>query len=622
MWRVTVPYVWRAGRERWVNVLVVAVGGVVAGGVATAKSLLESGIIQQVADAITSRDTSSVLSRPLDRFSATDGDWAARLTGWLLPGIALREAVVVYLLVSITGACMAVITTSSRESISRSLFARLYAAGLNSAFKNNAAADVQANEPGGLAGAVQQGARSVSSGYAFLVEALQYVVALSTIVLLLSGVSPVFAAFCVTLAILFAGISWIRGRHLAAKREYFDEQRRDLFAFTDDVISNRDVLLAHERKDSYVKKLTGTAKTLATVDKQLSVRERAYSGTVNVLYDAGRIGILAVVLWAASRGSAVEKVGDAYFYISIFTRLMSPIQSLLTGYDDVRRSMSSSKILVGLLKAPSEHRVPVDDSKASPSDNASEAARLERVNFAYPGGPQVVEDCSFRVPRGGVTLIVGRSGAGKTTIARMLLGFHQPQVGIVEVLGRRLDTWEHDALLAKMSYLAQTGHIVEGTVRENLFADESLPVDQLVMALHAAGLVRDPLEADELLAKEAREMSEGQKQRLALARILVDRSPLIVLDEPLAGVDVFTFEEVKDALVEWMNDPERTVVLISHRLAFASCASHVVVLGTKGQVIEEGAPAALASNPGGQFARLLDVTKAELTPAAGTPATP
>jgi ABC-type multidrug transport system fused ATPase/permease subunit len=607
VWRTTGPFLWQTIKARRRDLVLVVIGGFVAGTIATLKSYIESVVIQSVADAISNGHPNDAWSTHLQPISTSDGDWVLGVANLVTQPLTLSAGLVVYVVSSVLAALFTLMTTAARQNMTRHMFTSLFASGLNAAFSKGSPEQPQ-DEPGGLAGAIQQGAKSVSDDYGLLIEGTQYLVVIGTIVVTLSSVSINFALLCTGVTLVLATLSWLQGIHLNKRREKYDDQRKKLFGSTDDVLINRDVLLAHERKAKYVDHLAVESRALATIDKQLSIREQAYNGTVSVVQEIGTIAILGVVLIAASQGVPVDRVGQAYFYVAIFGRLMEPIRGLLSGYDSVRSSLSTSRTLVSLLTPRSAADVAV--TPALPP--ASSAARLHRVCFTYPSGRQVLSDCSFDVPSGGVTLIVGRSGSGKTTIARLLLGFLNAEAGTVEVLSRPVEAWDHEDMLARMSYLAQTGHVVDGSVGENLFAAVGVSHDELVQVILQVGLAENPAQAAQVLDQEAHELSEGQKQRLALARILVDRSPIAVLDEPLAGVDAFTFQEVRPHLTTWMNDPTRTVVLISHRLAFASLATHVVMVGTHGQVLEEGDPGDLLDRPDGTFRRLVLAARQEL----------
>jgi ABC-type multidrug transport system fused ATPase/permease subunit len=144
---------------------------------------------------------------------------------------------------------------------------------------------------------------------------------------------------------------------------------------------------------------------------------------------------------------------------------------------------------------------------------------------------------------------------------------------------------------------------VEDTVRDNLFAKKS--DDELEQAL-----VRVRLH-DAELGKIATKLSIGQKQRVGLARLLLDRADIVLLDEPLSGVDAFTLMELDEELRRYFGDDSRTFVVISHRLMFTSYADHVVVI-EDGVKVEEGSPTELRDKPDGRFAALVSAARTEI----------
>ena len=604
MWRTTRPYLWDALWHNRLAMLTLFFGGIVAGSVATAKSLIESALLEAFSSTLQHSADSAGWSTEVTASGGGSLLNPATWTAWLVNQTTLVGALGIYVAVTVLAFGFTVFTANARQGLSRYLFTRLHSDGLSAAFRVDSDTAMQRNEPGGLTGAVQQGASAISGGYALAASAVQYLVALLTVLWALAQTSPIISAGTVVLAFVLALCSLARGRFLRKQREAFDKRRRELFAYTDDVISNREVLLAHEQKPSTVLRLRGVAEDLATIDKSLSTKESGFSGLVDMLVDLGRFAILAVVLGVAlyGTGTGAGNVGDAYFFISLFIRAMTPIQGLLHGYDEVRRSMSSSKTLVELL---GRHDEDTEEGVTTVDEN-SPAVVLDNVTYTYPGplGKLAVQDCSFTVPRGSVTLLVGRSGFGKTTIARLLLGFLTPQSGTVSVLGHSVADWNHKEMLDKMSYAAQTAHAIEESVRVNLFARTGTPEAKLADALVRAGL-------DVGLDDEAKDLSEGQMQRLALARILVDESELVILDEPLAGVDALTFAEVRSDLETWMSSPDRTVLLISHRLDFSAIATQVVVIGDHGSVEEDGPPRDLAGN-GRSFSKMLSAARVDL----------
>src|SRR5262249_11802688 len=115
-----------------------------------------------------------------------------------------------------------------------------------------------------------------------------------------------------------------------------------------------------------------------------------------------------------------------------------------------------------------------------------------------------------------------------------------------------------------------------------------------------------------ILGRLARDLSGGEPQRLSFARMMLDQSDIVILDEPFAGVDIFTMRDLHPVLGRIMTAGKRTIVMFSHRLAFADFARHVVVFGENGQIAEEGSPSELLKK-NGEFAKLCSEARAQLT---------
>lgn len=607
--RLTRPSVIQACKRHWPSVLWIVGGGVVAGLLATAKSFVESRFFQVAADAIEQGTVDDVLTTPMGSVASSDSGWQGDAADWAFGGLTVGWALLAYLGLLALTTGVAVLTATSRGTLTRATFVDLLSRGTQAAFVADDPREIDRSvdgrarpqEPGGLAGAVQLGAYSVANAWSLAISAVQHLVALASIVLLLANVGLRFVVLLFGLVVILALLSRAQAHALEARREKFDDQRRRLYSEVDDLLLNRDVLRAHERTTVSLGKLRGSATALGESDRALDRDESWFRGLGHLVTDAGLITLIVLVAWLASDGLGVSEIGDVYFYTSLYWRMLSPVRGLLQGYDDVRRSVSSSRTLIELLALASPDH---DWGEAREVEPSTSAARFVDVQYRLPEGRQILSGASFDIPAGGVTLLVGRSGAGKTTIARLMLGFLTPTGGRIEVLGRDQGSWNHAAMLEHMSYLAQTGHVVSGTVGENLFAADEVDENGAADVLCVVGLAAGRSDGSSLLERDAGELSEGQKQRLALARILVDRSPLVVLDEPLAGVDVFTFAVARDALTRWLTDSNRSVVLVSHRLAFESLATHVVVLGDDGRVSEQGTPAELRSQ-GGVFAELV-----------------
>jgi ABC-type multidrug transport system fused ATPase/permease subunit len=227
------------------------------------------------------------------------------------------------------------------------------------------------------------------------------------------------------------------------------------------------------------------------------------------------------------------------------------------------------------------------------------------VSFCYPNRPEVLEKFDLALPRGKVTALVGHTGAGKTTIANLLLRYYDVTAGAITINGTDVRAIELEQLRGHIGYVAQDPFLFDGTVEENLrLARPDASEADLVAALDAAAawdfVQRLPDGMRTRIGERGIRLSMGEKQRLTIARVILKNPPLVVLDEATASVDTLTearIQQAIDALVR-----ERTTLVIAHRLSTVRKADQIVVI-ERGRILETGTHAGLLSR-GGHYAEL------------------
>jgi thiol reductant ABC exporter CydD subunit len=227
--------------------------------------------------------------------------------------------------------------------------------------------------------------------------------------------------------------------------------------------------------------------------------------------------------------------------------------------------------------------------------------RFDRVNFAYDHGQRpALQDFSLTIPHGKTMALVGATGAGKSTVANLLLRFGEPDRGSITVEGVSLGEIDPAAWRSRVAWVPQQPHLFHGTIGDNLrLARADAREADLIVAAQAAQLhdfiAQLPLGYDTPIGEQGTRLSGGQQQRLAIARAFLKDAPLLVLDEATAHLDAAREAAIQGVLARLMRG--RTVLIIAHRLKLVYVADQVAVLD-RGKVIEVGDPRALLDQAG------------------------
>jgi len=318
---------------------------------------------------------------------------------------------------------------------------------------------------------------------------------------------------------------------------------------------------------------------------------------------------LALLIWYGSDRIVAESLtfGALVAFIQYTNRFFLPIRDLGAKYTVMQWAMASAERIFGLLdRAPAI--VSPEGSRARPARSGSLAIELDSVWFAYGGDEWVLRDCSFSVAPGERVAIVGATGEGKTTCARLLNRSYDVRQGRVLVDGVDVREWDLASLRRHVGIIFQDSVLFAGTIEENLRlgADGAVSPADLTRAIETsrAGFVTDlPRGLGEMLGERGANVSHGQRQLLAIARALVYNPAVLVLDEAMSSVDPESEALIRQAMTGLL--ARRTSITIAHRLSTVHAADRILVLH-RGRVHEDGTHTELLRR-GGLYARLYEL---------------
>ncbi len=325
-----------------------------------------------------------------------------------------------------------------------------------------------------------------------------------------------------------------------------------------------------------------------------------------VNYVAGNAVIFALGGWLFARGSLT--LGSAYLVFHYAEMMRHPLERIRTQLEDMQKA-GAGIVRVRELFAL---RPVLADRAAAHLPRGPLSLELRGVDFAYDDGDEdrpvrVLHALDVAVAPGRVLGVLGRTGSGKTTLARLLTRLYDPKRGRVVIGGVPADEVPLAELRRRVGMVTQDVQLLRASIRDNLtFFDHSVPDDEVWEALDQLGLSQwvaaKPRGLDTMLQAGGGGLSAGEAQLLALTRIFLEDSGLVVLDEASSRVDPATEHLIERALDRLLAG--RTGVIIAHRLDTLQRADEILILD-EGRVVEHGSRRELAADPTSRFAALL-----------------
>ncbi len=440
----------------------------------------------------------------------------------------------------------------------------------------------------------------VSYGVSMIIELLSSVVTAFVSLGIALWLSLPVTVFVLILGCGFAGVF----RHLMKESKYYGDEmirinRALYYELYSQLRSIKEVRSYGVQKEhaEFFDEISRSAK-----DAKLKfMRRQAFP---SMLYSIAAAGMIAVIFLLCVLLFHID-TARLMVLVYVFTRLWPVFSGSINKITTIQTTVPAYEKLMEALRTLSVERT--GQAQALPIQFEKEI-EFRNVCFAYQGsGEAVLHNVNFTLKKGSITALMGRSGAGKTTIADLLMGFLEPTSGEILIDGIRLSAenlsgWRHD-----LGYIPQEPLILNATVRENLKRFHPAATQtEMEKALRKASIwdvvEKLPHGMDTVLGDGGIRLSGGERQRIVLARVLLGNPKLIVMDEATSAMDYESEMAVRNAIRN-LNEPA-TILIIAHRLATVRTANYGLVL-ENGKITENGPLQELASHPEGYFSRLL-----------------
>ena len=398
-----------------------------------------------------------------------------------------------------------------------------------------------------------------------------------------------------TLTITVIPITYILLSLIVKKtQKYFELNQKaigNVNSFVEESVTNNDVIKSFNEEKYFIKKFNKESNNLATYGfkssfySSLAVPFNKAIGNINylIIVSVGAIRVVNSHLRLGAIQSFIQYMKDFNKPMNVIAQVISNLQMAIASIDRIYE----------ILDLEEEENGEIDDIVFNDS------IEFKNVNFSYKKGKPVLKDFNLKIKKGEKIAIVGKTGAGKTTIVNLLMGFYDNYEGQILIDGISLRDLDKNEYRKLISMVLQDTWLFEGTIRDNIVFDENISDNKLTTILSKSKILHMieglPGELNFVINEESNNMSAGEKQLLTIARALVANPQILLLDEATSNVDTRLEYLINHSMNNLMKN--RTSVVIAHRLSTIIESDKIIVI-KYGQILESGTHKELLKNKG------------------------
>lgn len=423
-------------------------------------------------------------------------------------------------------------------------------------------------------------------------------------ILVLLGFEDVRVGTAVSVYVLVAGIVFYRIRNLAVPAFRADRQKTaEVLGFWEERLLGTADLRANGAIPAVMRQQHQLMRQVLLAARKAAVLGYTVHGTYIVFDGIGHALAFAVGAYFYYAGTLT--IGAAYLIFHYMSLLAWNLRVLVFQLDDLQRATASIIRINELHQARSR----LHDGLQTDFPAGAVSVAFDDVSFSYTAGKTTLHHISLRLQPGQVLGLLGHTGSGKSTVARLLFRFYDPDSGVIQLDGVDLRQWQLAALRQGVGMVTQSVQLFQATVRDNLtFFDETVSDARILEVIQQLGLQpwydALPHGLDTMLGADGAGLSAGEAQLLAFTRVFLQDPGLVILDEPSSRLDPATEQLVERAVDQLLHN--RTAIVIAHRLHTVQRADEIMIL-ENGRIAEQGPTHQLTADPDSRFNELLQI---------------